>query len=222
MCIYGMFIFSSFLSPPIINKIGNQYNKIIYRWSLVLSSLGYVLFISSNIYPIVPVSIVSAIIIGLSAGLAWNCQGNYLADTAILHSIESHKCMNIIYLAIQAITSKFNGLFYLHIKFSNALGNIIFSALLTFLTIQNLFIISAVLCLVATLTFSLLPKIESIQQVDEKPLSLKDIYRLITKTKAMKWLILASFHVGLSYININNLVMVFVLLILQNMLLKKH
>lgn len=209
MVIYAVFTVSSLVTPQFINYIGETY-------ALALAALGYGTFIISNIWTNSVMMIISSCIVGLSSGLLWNAQGNYLGACAILYNLQSSK-------TIEASTSYLNGLFYLFVKLSDAIGNISFSFLLKWIpSTSTLFTITSVLTLIGAIVFFFLPKIEKPEEEKQVKITFVDTWNLLVKTTPIKFLIIACFHVGISYINIYILEMVFVLLILINLLLKKH
>lgn len=109
-----------------------------------------------------------------------------------------------IYLALEQSISKFNGIFYLYVKFSNALGNFIFSVLLDiFDKAETAFIIMSCLTVIALMLFLLLPKIEPPANIkNKKTVTIRQVYDIMVKTKPLLFLLIPCFHVGISYISI--------------------
>jgi uncharacterized membrane-anchored protein YitT (DUF2179 family) len=52
-----------------------KYNIYPYRWSIILGSLAYVLYIAANIHPMLVTHIIAGALNGLGAAIIWTAQG---------------------------------------------------------------------------------------------------------------------------------------------------
>ncbi|GMT34332.1 hypothetical protein PFISCL1PPCAC_25629, partial [Pristionchus fissidentatus] len=70
--IYGMFVISNLIAPPIVALIG-------CRWSMVVGSVGYTIFMSQFLYLSNFTLYAGSALEGFAAGLMWTASGYYMA-----------------------------------------------------------------------------------------------------------------------------------------------
>ncbi|KAH3885245.1 UNC93-like protein [Dreissena polymorpha] len=114
--ITGGGLVSCILAPAIIAKI-NAKGALIFSW-ICLS-----IFVACNYYPLEYVLLPGAAIEGLSTGLMWTAQGAFLTTIAVEYS-------DIIKEPLEAVLSRFFGIFCMAFQSTQIWGNVISSAVL--------------------------------------------------------------------------------------------
>ncbi|GMT02797.1 hypothetical protein PENTCL1PPCAC_24971, partial [Pristionchus entomophagus] len=105
--IYGMFMISNLIAPPIVALIG-------CRWSLVVGSVGYTIFMSQFLYLSNFTLYAGSALEGFAAGLMWTASGYYMA----LNSDETTIGRNSSIFWMLSMTANIFGGIYLLIMFS--------------------------------------------------------------------------------------------------------
>ncbi|KAF8382091.1 hypothetical protein PRIPAC_71233 [Pristionchus pacificus] len=105
--IYGAFVISNLIAPPIVAIIG-------CRWSLVVGSVGYTIFMSQFLYLSNWTLYAGSALEGFAAGLMWTASGYYMA----LNSNETTVGRNSAILWMLSMTANILGGIYLLIMFS--------------------------------------------------------------------------------------------------------
>lgn len=114
--ITGGGLISCIVAPAIIGKFGA-------KGALTASWICLAIFVGSNYYPKAYVLLPGAAIEGLSTGLMWTAQGAFLTTIAVEYS-------NIIKEPLEAVLSRFFGIFCMAFQSTQVWGNVISSAVL--------------------------------------------------------------------------------------------
>jgi MFS family permease len=114
--LYIVFAFSNFFAPSIVMKIGE-------KWSIILGSLAYVLYIAANIHPMLATHIIAGALNGLGAAIIWTAQGSYLI-----------KCSS------EETVGAFSGIFFGIFQFNQIIGNFSAGFLLDKLSISTFYL----------------------------------------------------------------------------------
>lgn len=69
--IYIVFAFCNWIAPSIVSLFGPKY-------TMVIGSLAYVLYLASFIKPLVETLYISSVLVGFGAAILWTAQGNFL------------------------------------------------------------------------------------------------------------------------------------------------
>lgn len=114
--ITGGGLISCIVAPAIIGKIGA-------KGALIVSWVCLAIFVGSNYYPKIYVLLPGAAIEGLSTGLMWTAQGAFLTTVAVEYS-------NLISEPLEAVLSRFFGIFCMAFQSTQVWGNVISSTIL--------------------------------------------------------------------------------------------
>jgi len=181
--LYGFLSLSNFISPMVINKIGQKF-------SLIIGTLAYVLYIAANIKVTAPTLCIASAILGVGGAILWNAQGAFV----IRCSTEKTLGLN-------------TGIFFALFQINQVIGNLGTGVLINHgLSIFVLFIILSAVCASSIFGFLFLGNPTKVDEqgnaiIKEEKLNLKENLMStlkLFKHKQILLLIPALFYSGIS------------------------
>ncbi|GAB1599274.1 uncharacterized protein LOC115214294 isoform X1 [Argonauta hians] len=116
-CLFAFFVIGSLFASYIVKQLEP-------RRATLVTVLFHILYVISNCYPTIYILLPSSAMLGFWNAVSWGAQGVYIQQLACDYAIKKGQ-------KTEHVCSKFHGLFYLILFFSEVFGNLISSLILS-------------------------------------------------------------------------------------------
>eukprot|EP01105_Mastigella_eilhardi_P018170 TRINITY_DN4201_c0_g1_i1.p1 TRINITY_DN4201_c0_g1~~TRINITY_DN4201_c0_g1_i1.p1 ORF type:complete len:458 (-),score=143.04 TRINITY_DN4201_c0_g1_i1:116-1465(-) len=148
-------------------------SKLTPKWSIMVGSLGYVVYIGANLYPRYYTLIPGAVLVGVCASILWAGEGAYVTNAAMNYSLA-------LGLPLKSSLGLFNGVFFGIFQLSMVIGNILSSVILGTNVSGNskssdaLFLVYVIVCVAGLVGLIFLPHERAPQSEEVQKSTLED------------------------------------------------
>lgn len=116
-CLRLLTWFGGLIAASIVSKLRP-------KWTMVVGTIGFILYPMSNIYPVSYILIPCALMCSVSVGMVWGAEGVYMINLAATYAFVSQK-------SLMSVIGTFNGAVAMLFQSSHVLGNLLTSLLLS-------------------------------------------------------------------------------------------